>query len=303
VYAAGSQRGIGTYTYGTGVSAAGNFSGGDNVVLVKYDSNGTALWARTVTGGTYESHFSNVAFDSFGNVYVAGHQNGNGTYTFGEGVSASGSYSGGNNVVLVKYDSGGNAKWARTVSEGTSASEFKSVVVDFSGNVYAAGYQWGSATYTYGSGASATGTASGRNNAVLVKYDSSGNAKWARTVNSGNEVSEFYDVAADSSGNVYVAGNQRGTGTFTYGSGVSATGTSSYYNVVLVKYDSSGTALWARTVLTGAGDSEFYSVAIDSSDNVYAAGYQSGGVYTYWQGISATGPYSGGNVVLVKYWP
>jgi uncharacterized repeat protein (TIGR02543 family) len=299
IYAAGYQRGTGSYTYGEGVSVAGSYSG-YNVVLVKYDSSGTALWAKSVTAGASWSLFYSVAVDSSGNVYAAGHQGGTGSFTYGEGVSVAGSYSG-SNVVLVKYDSSGTALWAKSVTAGNDYSRFYSVAVDSSGNVYAAGYQDGRGSFTYGEGVSVAGTY-WNNNVVLVKYNSSGNALWARSVTAGNDRSEFNSVAVDSSGNVYAAGYQDDTGSYTYGEGVSVAETYWSNNVVLVKYNSSGTALWAKSVTAGTSYSRFYSVAVDSSGNVYAAGYQYGtGSLTYGEGVSVAGSYSDCNVVLVKY--
>jgi hypothetical protein len=300
VYAAGYQSGTGAFTYGSGVSATGTANYQYNVVLVKYDSGGTAQWARTVSAGSNQSQFNAVTVDASGNVYAAGSQYDTGAFTYGSGVSATGAYSS-SNVVLVKYDSGGTAQWARTVNVGSNFSRFNAVAVDASGNVYAAGYQYGAGAFTYGTGVSATGTYSSYN-VVLVKYDSGGTAQWARTVSAGNSSSSFNSVAADASGGVYAAGYQSGTGAFTYGTGVSATGTYSSENVVLVKYNSSGTAQWARTVSAGSNESQFNAVAVDASRNVYAAGYQNGtDAYTYGSGVSATGPYIYNNVVLVKY--
>ncbi len=137
--------------------------------------------------------------------------------------------------MLVKYDSSGNAQWARTVAAGTDGSSFRAVVVDGLGNIYAAGDIIGTGTYTFGNGVSATGTYVNAN-VVLVKYDSGGAAQWAHAVTAGKEYSEFYSVDVDGSGNIYAAGYIFGTGTYTFGSGVSAAGTSSSANVVLVKY-------------------------------------------------------------------
>jgi hypothetical protein len=309
VYAAGHQAGTGAYTYGPGVSVSGTYSGyeGANVVLVKYDSSGTAQWARSATAGSSYSRFDSVAVDGSGNVYAAGYQNGTGVFTYGPGVSVAGTSSNGN-AVLVKYDSSGAAQWARSVTAGSGDSIFRSVAVDGSGNVYAAGYQNGIGTdaHTYGPGVSVFGASYSSNDVVLVKYDSSGTAQWARSTTAGSSYSRFDSVAVDGSGNVYAAGSQDGTGAYTYGPGVSVAGTYSGYNenVVLVKYNSSGTALWARSVTAGSARSEFDSVAVDGSGNVYAAGHQAGtGAYTYGPGVSVSGTYSGynGNVVLVKY--
>jgi len=227
VYAAGEQNGTGTYTYGS-VSAQGS-STGKNVVLVKYNSSGTAQWAKSVTGGSNRSTFYSVAVDSLGNVYAAGSQDGTGTLTYDTGVTASGA-----GCVFVKYDTSGKALWVKTTG---SSSVFNGVAIDNSDNVYAAGEQ-GPGTVTYGPGVSVQNPSSysSHSNAVLVKYDSSGIAQWARSVTGeGYYYSRFYGVAVDSLGNVYATGSQNsssGTLTLTYGTGVTATGG----GAVLVKY-------------------------------------------------------------------
>jgi len=69
---------------------------------VKYNSSGTALWAKSVTAGTSRSCFNSVAVDSSGNIYAAGYQVGRESFTYGAGVNVAGAYSD-SNVVLVKY--------------------------------------------------------------------------------------------------------------------------------------------------------------------------------------------------------
>jgi len=309
VYAAGYQQNTFTYTYGMNVSASGSVSGNaSNVVLVKYDSNGNAQWAKTAGGGgSWGSEFNTVAVDSSGNVYAAGFQDGKFIYNYGADISISG-VDGSYNVVLVKYDSSGVAQWAKTIigiynsSSGSNHSVFKAVAVDSSGNVYAAGSQLGSTRYTYGTDVHAQGIGTSNLNIVLVKYNSSGVAQWAKTVSAGSNDSIFYAVTTDSSGNVYAAGYQDGNGIFTYGTGVSSQGTYTDNNVILVKYNSSGTTQWARTISTGNNKSRFNALAADSSGNVYAAGYQNGnGIFTYGTGVSSQGTYTDNNVVLVKY--
>jgi hypothetical protein len=295
VYAAGSQSGTGTFDYGNGVKATGTYSDGINVVLVKYNSSGTAQWARSVAAGTDRSAFHSVATDNEGNVYAAGFQVGTGTYNYGNGITVTGTYSDGINVVLVKYSSSGAAQWARSLSTGTDLSRFTSVAVDSAGNVYAAGWQSGSGTYNYGNGVTVAGTYSRDSNVVLVKYNSSGTTQWARSVSAGTNRSWFTSVATDGEGNVYAAGFS-GTGTFDYGNSVMASGVSNT-NVVLVKYNSSGTAQWAQSVSAGTNDrSEFRSVTVDSTGDIYATGFQSG-TGTYGNGVTVTGS----GTVFVKY--
>jgi hypothetical protein len=119
-------------------------------------------------------------------VYAAGYINGTGTYDFGNGKTAAGTNTNGINMVLVKYDSSGVAQWAQTVTAGSDYSILLSVSAASDGSVYTAGQIYGTGTYNFGnSGVAAAGTYAGFNT-VLVKYDSSGVAQWARTVTAGS---------------------------------------------------------------------------------------------------------------------
>ncbi len=104
-----------------------------------------------------------------------------------------------------------------------------------------------------------------------------GSAAWADspyTVSWSRQIGTIaYDdstgVAADASGNAFIAGS-------TYGSlyGASAGGADAF----LTKYGSTGSVQWTRQLGT-AGDEFGYSVAVDHSGNAFLAGSTTGGVY------------------------
>jgi hypothetical protein len=298
IYAAGWITGTGTYNF-DGATATGTY-GGNNIVLVKYNNNGQTQWAKSVTAGTSVSIFNSIAVDSAGNIYAAGWISGAGTYNFGGIVSTHGTFAGGVNIVLVKYDNNGDAQWANSVTSGTNASIFYSVALDSVGNIYAVGNIYGTDTFDFG-GATAAGTYS-TNNIVLVKYDNNCNALWAKSVTTGTtHRSTFYSVAVDSESNVYAAGYIYGTGTFYFG-GVSTTGAANIFNTVLVKYDNSGNAQWAKSVVAGTNGSQFRSICVDSEGNIYAAGYiYNTDPFDFDNGITVAGTSNTENVVLVKY--
>ncbi|MDZ4724912.1 MAG: fibronectin type III [Leptospira sp.] len=190
--------------------------------------------------------------------------------------------------------------WVKSITTGMYGSYFSSVATDAAGNIYAAGIQRGIDNYSYGPGVSATST-SNDINAVLVKYDPSGNALWARAISNGTEYSNYSGVAVDANGNVYVAGGQGGRGTFHYGSGVFLTGVTIGWNPTLVKFDSNGNALWAKGLVSSNGsDSAFQTIKIDNQGNVYVAGLEGAGYFDYGNGSSVTAS-AGQNLVIVKY--
>jgi len=174
-----------------------------------------------------------VARDSSHNIYAVGYQNNTGIYTYHGTASISGGFTGLNSVI-VKFNSTGDALWARSVTGSGNLSQFNSVGVDNAGNIYAAGVQNGLGTFSYG-GQTAAGTSSG-SNAVLVKYDTSGNVLWAVTTSAGGTASQFYGVAARPHSAVLAAGgSQNGMGNYTY-SGQSITGVHTSTNVTAVRY-------------------------------------------------------------------
>jgi len=295
VYAVGFQNGTSSFTYGPSASVAGGGSMG-SIVIVKYDSSGTALWARSVSAVAGSCSFSAVTTDSSGNVYAVGRQDGSEMFDYGNGKNATGNSSPTGNALIVKYDTNGTTQWAKTSTTSNTSrnSYFNGVAADASGYVYAVGIQEDTGTFNYG-GEDVTGGAS-INNAIIVKYvAATGAVSWNQSSGAGSVDSSFSGVAVDSSGNVYAAGSQV-NGTNSYG-GTGVTGE----GPLLVKYTSGGTGLWARSV-AGGGEAGFSGVAVDSSGNVYCT-WDLGGAAEYdFGGATAKGAYSGGtNATIVKY--
>jgi ABC-type amino acid transport substrate-binding protein len=264
-----------------------------------------AQWARSVMAADDQSFFSSVATDSAGNVYAAGEIRGKDTIFFGNNVSAAGTDKDGN-ALLVKYNSSGVAQWARSMTAGSAFSSYSSVATDGSGNVYAAGTIYGAGVFSFGNDVSVLGSDKD-GNALLVKYNGAGDAQWARSVRASSAYSRYASVAVDGAGNVYAAGSINGTGVFSFGDKVSARGTAADIsveansvpgmNAILVKYSTSGTALWARTVTAGSGQSSLYAVAADGMGNIYATGEASAVSF----GHNADVPGTSSGTVLVKY--
>ena len=111
-------------------------------------------------------------------------------------------------IVVLIMMLAGYAQWART-STGVK-SLFSGVAVDTWGNIYGVGAIRGPTT-GFGKGVGTLSTAPGGDGVALVKYSTSGVAKWARTLTAGVGGAIYSGVAVDSWGNIYAVRQITGT--------------------------------------------------------------------------------------------
>lgn len=283
--------------------------------VAKYDGTLTPSstsfyqWAFT-TGGTGAEQLNSIAVDGSGNVYVGGYIRG----TTGTNIDADPS-SNTNNVTgrtatnnndhfIAKYDgtltpaSTSFYQWAFTTG-GTASDIINSIVVDGSGNVYAAGFITGTTGANIDADPSSntnnvTGaTATSSNDHFIAKYDgtltpsNTSFYQWAFT-SGGTGVDQLNSIALDGSSNVYVAGSITGTTSTSIDADPSsntnnvtgATVTSSLDHFA-AKYDGTldpaNTSFykWAFTS-GGVNGEQLTGIAVDGSGGVYVAGYITG---------------------------
>ena len=235
--------------------------GNKDMFIVKYDATGNVLWANGA-GGSGEDKGTSIATDSQGNVYVTG--------IFAFDSIAFGGFtlinSGSISVFIVKYDANGNVLWAKS-NLGAGNNQGKGICTDASGNVYITGFFSGS-YFLFGSD-TLYNSPGNFNDMFIVKFDASGNTLWAKS-EGGSQSEQGLSTTTDPSGNVYVTGvyvtSSMTVGTYTLvNSGVD-------YNLFIVKYDSSGNVVWAKSGMGSVSDWGF-SPTIDASGNVYITGY------------------------------
>lgn len=288
--------------FGSNVTVSGSAVSANNGLVVKYSSGGTALWAKSTSSGSAATEFKSIAVDGSGNIYAAGYLTGNGSFGFGSGVTVSGAYSGGKNLLIVKYAGDGTALWAKSVPTGASSSEFRSVSVDSAGNVYAAGNISGSGAFILGNSVSVVGTYASGVNSLVVKYGADGTVLWASSVTAGAGLSEFCSVKADTTGNIYTAGYISGGGKYGFGNNIMNTGVyASGTSLVIVRYNSAGSAQWSVSPVSGSSASILYSVTADST-GIFAAGSLTGtGSFSFIKDVSVSGISSSRNPLLLGF--
>ena len=134
--------------YLTGTTSSTNFpittdanqttlSGGSDIFLSKFSSNGTLIYS-TYLGGTGSEYGYGIAADNQGNIYITGHTaSSNFPITTDANQTT---YGGGtNDVILAKFNSNGNLTYS-TYLGGNNVDRGTGIVLDNNGNIYLTGY-------------------------------------------------------------------------------------------------------------------------------------------------------------------
>ena len=127
------------------------------------------------------------------------------------------------------------------------------VTVDSANNIYVSGYTKGHLD---------NNTNSGNKDIFLVKYNSSGSKQWTQLLGTIDD-DYGYAVTVDSSNNIYVGGYTAG--------GLDNYTSAGNKDIVLVKYNSSGTKQWSQQL--GSNKAETVSgISVDTDNNTYLTG-------------------------------
>ena len=215
VYTAGNFEA--TADFDPGASAFNLTSAGFKDIFVsRLDSAGNFVWAKQM-GGPGVDRVLGVALDGSGNVYTAGVFRGTADFDPGAGVFNLTS-AGEQDIFVSKLDSAGNFVWAKQMG-GTGFDEARAVAVDGSGDVYTAGFFFGTADFDPGVGAFNL-TSAGSADIFVSKLDSAGNFVLAvRMGGPSPENDRALGVAVDANGSVLTTGLFFGTADFDPGAG------------------------------------------------------------------------------------
>lgn len=106
-----------------------------DLFLVKYSPNGNLNWAKRA-GGTNSDFPRGISTDENGNIFLTGTFM-SASITFGSSTLTNSNYS---KFFIAKYDSNGNALWAKGAGGSTNYTWGLGITTDTSGNVFTTGY-------------------------------------------------------------------------------------------------------------------------------------------------------------------
>jgi hypothetical protein len=261
-------------------------------------SKSTLMFSNEVTSQVY-----NTILDSNNNLYCIGQYTGNSTNLIPVN-NLNGSESSYNlpaiqsanqaAVFIVKYNSAGLVQWCTAFDTHGFTDNAFDVELDSNNNIYITGRYFPTTSNASLKIKDASGfgqvdssitlpTTGSYSAAYLIKYNNSGVAQWATSIDGTHTSGHFdigYGVKIDSADNVYLTGQYRSSVEITL---KSANGNGQVNSSVVlpisvnaaayfVKYNSSGAVQWA-TLIDGTGNEMGLALDIDSNDNIYATGH------------------------------
>ena len=256
--------------------------GGTDVFFAKYSSEGVFAWAKTI-GGSTNDVLGKMIVDNGGNILAVGDCSGVvdfdpgiGTFYLG-GIVGIGGYGG---SYILRLDNNGNFVLAKILeaNSGGVGTEVRTCCYDNLGNLIVGGIFRNSEdfdpdkTFSYPSTATANGSVDG----YILKLNASGSFVWVKHLrsSSGNEESLALHLQSDLQGNIYCAGNYRGTVDMNLGNGT--TNITSYNSNsadgFLLKIDTSKNLTWVKSFGGLSGGVNPGGLSLDAQNNVYMSG-------------------------------
>ncbi len=280
-----------------------NPGGQKDVFVSKINAAGTALVFSNYLGGGGSDVAYGLALDSSNNVYITGYTNSGGsnnTTSFPTHAPIQAALNGFVNAFVTKLNSTGSALVYSTYLGGSLIDVSNGIAVDSTGAAYIAGYTYSSDFPTASPFQSVNRNTNNSTNAFLTKINAAGTALVYSTYLGGTVADAAYAVTVDSSFRATVVGGTSSQN-FPTASPLQAANanTGGGDNAFIAEMNAAGSGLVFSTYYGGSGTSDAYSVALDSSNNVYVAGFTNS-VTTFPTFNPMTPPSGGSGGFLVK---
>lgn len=239
-------------------------STGPSMYIVKLNSTGTALWAKTAVATGSDFYPAGLALDAGNNIYISGYYAG--IADFGNSITLSSIphpqlLSPSIDIFIAKFNSSGNCQWART--GGSYATDRSlSLAVTGGGTAYITGFYGQTATF---SGSTLTYNGGGTD-AFFAGYNTNGGLVLLESAASGDYESG-YGITLDPSSNIYITGLSSGPTLFDTATMIPH----GSYDMFIAKYNANGNILWLNNTFSSQWEHGRH-VAVDQAGNVYVGG-------------------------------
>ena len=286
VYVAGSFNRHTTTIGATTLINTSTVADSDDVFIVKYDSSGNVLWAKSF-GGHGNDYAKCMSVTNAGNLYIDGWFT-SPTMVVGSDTLTD-SLAPAEGTFISKFDSSGHPVWAKAISTHLKVYDLKT---DAAENNYRTGDL--DAPVVLG-----TDTLAGPG-AFILKYDSSGNLIWANSaISTGAFNASGSGIAVDTCGNSWIAGEPRGI--LNFNGHLVDTPAISTDPMFIAAYDHCGKYIVGSGLQLTSGGDDAMGIALDNMGNLYVGGdYEHTSLIFGLDTLPNTGPF-GEFLLIAKY--
>ena len=255
---------------GAGTFYLPNPNGGASTFILKLDSNGNFVWAKSL--GADSNSPSSIALDANENILLTGIFGGTVDFDPGSGAELLTALSA--DIYILKLTSNGDFIRVKQIDATTTNSKAFSIASGMSGAMYLTGLLLGTVDFDPGIGVANLSSTSQFGAEFILKLDSTGNFMWAKVINGDiSQTGGDRAILVDAAENLYTAGWFDHTVDFDPNSGVNTltVSVSEPASTYLLKLDSSGNFIRAIQIGDGA-DGSYRSIALDHAGNLFVAG-------------------------------
>lgn len=174
--------------YTTGNLDGNTLAGAQDLIVVKYDSNGNKQWTAQLGVASGSEIGNGITTDMAGNIYATGNTNGN-----LDGQTLIGTFS----LFIVKYDNRGVKQWTRLLGAGGAYTYGIGITFDSLNNVFVTGNTSGNLDGN---------TLTGAQDFYLTKFDSNGVKQFTQQTGVGGFSTNATGVTSDYYDNIYKVG-------------------------------------------------------------------------------------------------
>jgi hypothetical protein len=246
------------------------FNGTGDCFVLKISSNGSSLLYSTFIGGQDFDYAEAIAVDVFGNAYITGSTESPDFPTVNAYCST---HEGNKDCFVLKLSADGSSLLSSTFIGGSGLDRGNEIILDTSGNAYVTGSTESPDFPTVNAYCS---THEGDKDCFVLKLSADGSSLLSSTFVGGSGRDIGGSIALDTSGNTYVTGYTESDDFPT----VNAYDSNYHHSMILdrpgdcfvFKLSANGLTLLYSTFIGGWSIDAGYSIAVDSSCNVYVAG-------------------------------
>lgn len=257
----------GTVSFGTGNNITNLTSAGlSDSYIMKHNANGLFQWAIRI-GGTMSDYIFSTQTDDQGNVYVAGYFKGTCDFdpsATNVSLTASANF----DIFCAKYNTDGQLVWAKKI--GGSGDELCNTIHVNNNKLFIAGHFSQTADFNPATATSSL-TATGTMDGFVCEWDTAGNFNWVKQLK-GTDAMVIKNISTNNNGDLLVCGYFGGGVDFDPGQSDSSFVSAGQDDAFVLKLNSTGEFLWART-FGGSSTDYALSARFNSASEVFVAGY------------------------------